>query len=373
MSGTPDPELDPQLLEFARRHDPARHLPDPPPVTAAQLRHRAELRCDLPAQPRAQRLGGMGRQRGDGLGRQRLWLPAVCVAVVAVIVILSLPGIVALRPYLDPGTDPGTRHPPVEPTSSATPPGQGTGPARPAPPVLPPAEGGPGEADAASHAKRILSNLASIAARQPAQTPALYAYLRRQSWAAGTTVPAAVIATDVQTWLRADFSGYEQTTTLPAQPAGGRETQWTQRLPAQFRAGITTFEPGGYPHPVRNPSPQAGVLAAQLGNAYGHEVATGVADLFRLHLSPAQHCAALHVLAGISNLAYHGTVTDRASRTGVAFSSTDPASGVREVLYLEPGTGALLAFERLAPGAGGESLVEAYTLFLETHTTNTRP
>jgi len=344
------PDLDPQLLEFARRFDPARHLPDPPQVTAEQLRRRADRRKELDRQWRAQPVPHPLR---------RLWLPAICVAA---IIVLSMTGIAALRPHLTP-TVTGSHQPTPAVPSQARP----ASPARPAPLELPAAGGG------VRAAKQALNDLAEKAERQPAQTPAVFTYVRRQAWSAGLTVPPAVIATDIQTWLRADLSAYEQSTTLPPQPAGGRTTQWTQQLPVEIRATLQTYGAGGYPHPIPSPSPQAGILAAQIGNSYGYHVATGVADLFRLGLSPAQRGAALQVLAGTNNLAYHGTVTDRASRTGIAITSTDPGTGVREVLIFHPDTGELLGHERMATGAGGEILVDAYTLYLDTHTTNTRP
>jgi hypothetical protein len=66
-------------------------------------------------------------------------------------------------------------------------------------------------------------------------------------------------------------------------------------------------------------------------------------------------------------------VKDRASRTGIAFTSTDPGNGVREALIFHPVTGELLDHERMVTGPGGETLVDAYTLYLDIRPTNTRP
>jgi hypothetical protein len=199
----------------------------------------------------------------------------------------------------------------------------------------------------------------------------MFTYVRRQAWTAGTGT--SIVATDIQTWLRADLSGFELSTALPPQPGGGQSAQWTRQLPPENQAAQQTYGPGGYPHPVPSPAAQAGLLAPQIGIAYGYRVAAGVADLFRLGLTPAQREAALQVLAGTDNLAYHGTVKDRASRTGVAFTSTDPGSGVREVLIFHPETGVLLHHEKWLTGPDGTTMVDAYSLVLDIHTTNTGP
>ena len=351
MTDRPDSDqdsqmLDPQLLEFARRYDPARHLPDAPQVTAEQLRRRAEHRGEFDREWRANPLSRPLRN---------FWLPAVCVAG---ILVLSMFGVAVLRPHLGGPNVSG---------SGSLQPSRQTGPARPAPLDLPAVQGNP------RTAKQVLDDLADVAAKQPPPTPAMFTYIRRQSWIAAPTAPPAVIATDIQTWLRADLSAFEQTTTLPPQPAGGMVAQWTQQLPAEIRATLQTYGPGGFPHPIRDPAPQAGLLVAQIGNAYGYQVAAGVADLFRHGLNPTQREAALQVLAGVDNLAYHGTVKDRASRTGIAITSTDPGTGVREVLIFHPDTGELLDHERMVTGSSGEIFVDAYTLYLDIHTTNTRP
>jgi hypothetical protein len=348
--------LDPQLLEFARRFDPARRLPDAPPITAEQLRRRAERRELYRDLDRSWRSGPFSRQL------RQVWLPAICVIGV---VVLSVLGITSLRP-------------PVGPDVAGSPPAQGSpspthpaGPARPAPLELPASQGDE------RTAKETLTGLAAIAAKQPPMTPAMFTYVRRQAWAvAGPSVAdavtEAVVATDIQTWLRGDLSAFEQSTKLPPQPGGSQTTQWTQQLPGEMRGALQTYGKGGYPHPITSPSEQAGILAGQIGNAYDYHVAAGVADLFRLGLTPAQRQAALQVLADIRNLAFHGTVKDRASRTGIAFTSTDPGTGVREVLIFNPTTGQLLDHERWLTGAGGVIEVDAYTLYLDIRTTNTR-
>ncbi|HZM80132.1 MAG TPA: hypothetical protein VFC19_30730 [Candidatus Limnocylindrales bacterium] len=338
--------LDPQLLEFARRFDPARHLPDAPPVSAEQIRRNAERR---EAHEREWRANPLSRPL------HHFWLPAVCVAG---ILVLTVVGVAVLRPYLGPGL---TGSPPTSPSPS---PSRPAGPARPALLDLPAPNGA---------AKQMLEDLADVAAKQTPRTPAMFIYVRRQVWVAGPATEPAVVATDVQTWLRGDLSGYEQKTTLPPQPAGVHTAQWTQQLPAENRPTLQTHAPGGYAHPIPSPSLQAGLLAAQIGKAYGYHVAAGVADLFQLGLEPAQREAALQVFAAVTNLAHHGRVKDRASRTGIAFTSTDPGTGVREVLIFHPDTGELLDYEKWVSGPDGEIFVDAYTLYLDIRTTNSRP
>jgi hypothetical protein len=352
MTDRPDSDpdshlLDPQLLEFARRFDPARHLPDTPPVTAEQIRRNAERRQVHDREWRANPLPRPMRHT---------WLAAVCVAGV---VGLSAFGVAVLRPHLGTGLS-GTQ--PASPSPEAS---QPAGSARPAPLELSAPQGDP---------RQALSTLASRAAGQPPFTPAMFTFIRRQAWANGPDAPSpAIVATDIQTWLRRDLSAVEQSTPLPPQNAGAPTALWTQQLPAEIRATVTEFEPGRYQHRIPRPASQAGLLAAQIGVAYGFHVATGVAELYRLGLDPAQREAAIQVLAGIDNLAYHGTVKDRASRTGIAFTSTDPGTGVREVLIFQPDTGQLLDHEKWVAGSDGQMYVDSYTLYLDIRTTNTRP
>lgn len=336
--------LDPQLLEFARRFDPARHLPDAPHVTAEQIRRNAERRAGHDREWRANLMPRPMRH---------IWLVAVCVAGV---VGLSVAGVAVLRPHLGTGLS-GSQ--PVSPSPAAA----QQAPARPAPLELSAPQGDP---------KQALGALAARAATQPPPTPAMFTFIRRQVWVSGPDAQA-IVATDIQTWLRGDLSAFEQSTPLPPQSAGAPAALWTQQLPAEVQGTLAEFEPGHYQHPIPRPASQAGLLAAQIGVAYEFHVATGVAELFRLGLDPAQREAAIQVLAGTDNLAYHGTVKDRASRTGIAFTSTDPGNGVREVLIFHPDTGQLLDHEKWVAGPSGEMFVDSYTLYLDIHTTNTRP
>jgi hypothetical protein len=79
--------------------------------------------------------------------------------------------------------------------------------------------------------------------------------------------------------------------------------------------------------------------------------------------------AAVAVLRDTDGLAYHGTVTDRAGRPGIAVAATSDNGGTRDLVILDPHTGELLAYEHTAirdPGKLGitEPTVVTYTLYV---------
>ncbi|MFY1614673.1 hypothetical protein [Micromonospora sp. WMMD736] len=81
----------------------------------------------------------------------------------------------------------------------------------------------------------------------------------------------------------------------------------------------------------------------------------------------AARTAVLTVLSDTPGITYHGSVTDRAGRTGIGVSAT--ADDIRFLLILNPTTGELLAYERaaLTPPPGSDRtgpLVDDYHLFL---------
>ena len=82
-------------------------------------------------------------------------------------------------------------------------------------------------------------------------------------------------------------------------------------------------------------------------------------------------------MRGTDGIDVHGTVRDRAGRTGIALSVTSDNGVSRDLLILDRRTGALLAFEMAAmrdPGRLGitEPTVLDYHLFLaHTHTATT--
>ncbi|MFF0471865.1 hypothetical protein ACFYPX_31085 [Micromonospora zamorensis] len=81
----------------------------------------------------------------------------------------------------------------------------------------------------------------------------------------------------------------------------------------------------------------------------------------------AARTAVITVLRDTPGITYHGSVTDRAGRTGVGVSATSDA--IRFLLILNPATGGLLAYERtaLTPPPGSDRTgprVDDYHLFL---------
>lgn len=72
-------------------------------------------------------------------------------------------------------------------------------------------------------------------------------------------------------------------------------------------------------------------------------------------LNPAQRAAALRLLADLPGITVSGTVTDRAGRTGEAFSITSDAHGLpaQYTVIVDPRSGALLGYEAVLTERAG--------------------
>lgn len=86
-------------------------------------------------------------------------------------------------------------------------------------------------------------------------------------------------------------------------------------------------------------------------------------------LSPMEQAAYLQELGELPNVEVAGEVTDRAGRSGVAASTS--SADIRTVLIFDPGTGALLDFERIALSTSAVEVpvpipsTVGYTVFLD--------
>ena len=72
----------------------------------------------------------------------------------------------------------------------------------------------------------------------------------------------------------------------------------------------------------------------------------GVCPVLRLELDE-QARAVLRVLADLPGFRWRGQVTDRAGRAGMAVTVDDREHDAQSLLIFDPGTGELLAHERL--------------------------
>jgi hypothetical protein len=194
-----------------------------------------------------------------------------------------------------------------------------------------------------------------------------YAYVQLREWVADTrtsggrtSLTPAVL--QYQHWLAADGSG--------------RAIAVTTRTPAdQNPPTDDTYPPSASPvTPVTLPA-EPGLPADWLDSitpsAAGPQAALrAIADIYQWQ-APGRDARAgmLWALAEIDGLTYHGSVTDRAGRSGAAIAALSTNGTVRDLLIIDPATGYLLAHEQAAlrdPGKLGITAptVLSYTLYL---------
>jgi hypothetical protein len=198
-------------------------------------------------------------------------------------------------------------------------------------------------------------------------TTGTYAHIRIRQWAADTAstggrTRTATVLYEEQRWRADDGSGRVISTRHPAtgdpthdqtHPAGGL---------AAVVAGPLATDPGLLAGQINDIHPIAVIGAPAALRA--------LADINGWHTpDPAVRAAAITVLGDTDGLLYHGTVTDRAGRPGIAVSATSPDSATRDLIILDPRTGDLLASELTLlrdPGRLGitEPTVADYVLYL---------
>lgn len=190
------------------------------------------------------------------------------------------------------------------------------------------------------------------------------AHIQLRQWVTDTPIRggrSTIMVFQELRWRADDGSGRVVRT---HQPAGGNPTSDDTHSPGTLARGIA----GPVPTNPRELAAVFDILQPVENGAQSRLRA--VADLNGWH-SPRRdvRAAALTVLAGTDTLRYHGEVTDRAGRTGVAISATSDQDATRDVIVLEPDTGELLAYELTAlrdPGRLGVTrpTVLDYLLFV---------
>lgn len=220
-----------------------------------------------------------------------------------------------------------------------------------------------GAAQPARPRLRALAQAVTASACDRADGP--YAYVQLREWAIGNTAATGTAVLQYEHWLAADGSG--------------RSTSVTTRVPADENPPTDeTFPPGAGlvdPAPL---SDDPGILAARLNSidafARGPQSVLRALAEVNQWMAPGRdvRATALTVLADTDRLTYHGTVTDRAGRPGLAIAALSNNGGTRDLILLDPHTGELLAHEHTAmrdPGKLGitEPTVVTYTLYV-THT-----
>jgi hypothetical protein len=220
-------------------------------------------------------------------------------------------------------------------------------------------------------AAALLTDIATRAAGapQPVRT-GVDEHLVVQTWSLfteidGDQVRTAVVPVRTESWRSPDDAGrvdvrYDE----PEFPAGSSRLSWRlQGSPGGDASPHSeVFAAGQFPTMWRGTPPTTDDLKAYL--AIGHSAANGpaetlvaVTDLARERvLTPELRAAALRAVAQLPGLAYDGTVTDRAGRSGQAFSVISDHTGLptRHTLIVDPATGALLGYESMLTKTAGK-------------------
>ncbi|GIE78752.1 hypothetical protein Aph02nite_47020 [Actinoplanes philippinensis] len=222
-------------------------------------------------------------------------------------------------------------------------------------------------------ARDALTAIAAKAAAAP--DPARvgdYEHLVIQSWGLWTQVDgeyvrSAVIPSRLESWRGPDNSGRRATRfEEPQFSSTGRE--WLWRAQNLFGDGLDPtsedYRAGQFPAMWADLPPTGDVDAwLHVGHPREngpYETIVAVTDLARERLlTPAVRAAVLRVVAQLPGLTLDGSVTDRAGRTGTAFSVTTDHSGLptRHTLIVDPVTGVLLGYEQMLTTDAGKLAV----------------
>ncbi|MEU5903766.1 hypothetical protein ABZ780_05255 [Micromonospora sp. NPDC047467] len=193
--------------------------------------------------------------------------------------------------------------------------------------------------------------------------PGRFAYVHLLQWATDTTIAGnstttRIVLFEEQRWRADDASGRVIRSRYP-----------TDQQPTDD----STYHPGELDGPIGPIAADPAALTAHIDATQPRflgptAVIRGLVSLLGWRTpNQAARTAVLAVLRDTPGIAYHGSVTDRAGRTGVGVSAASDA--IRFLLILNPATGELLAYERaaLTPPPGSDRtgpLVDDYHLFL---------
>ena len=213
-------------------------------------------------------------------------------------------------------------------------------------------------------ANELLLQLASRARALPETPPGEYAYNHIRSWSLHTQVSSGrgtsrLVEDTLRTWINSEGGGRVERDgkTTDVNP-GQWARMWTSGALADDPETLKTQLLSNRP---ADPATQPGQLFAAIRDVHREGP-----------LSPNVRSTLLEMIARIPGVAATGDVTDRAGRTGTAFSVESAYSGLptRYTLIFERSTGVLLSAEATLYQSAGKLNVPipsviGYELFLE--------
>ncbi|MEV7188727.1 CU044_5270 family protein [Kitasatospora sp. NPDC093102] len=238
-------------------------------------------------------------------------------------------------------------------------------------------------------AAKILNELADTAARRPDTTVHGTEHLESRSWnlntVAGAKTASAVVPTESELWVDPDGTAHATSRSdAPEFPTEESRKHWKDLgRPTGPGKPEVNDEPAGPRARMWEGRPPTDVKALKTWLAQGHPIENGPAETLvavndLLHervLSAPERAAVLRVLADVPGLSYQGTTTDRAGRTGKAFSLDRDHGGLpaRQTLIVDPASGRILDNEEVLTKTAGKlgipiPSVISYTVYLAADT-----
>lgn len=184
-------------------------------------------------------------------------------------------------------------------------------------------------------------------------------FVRTRAWALDMAMSesetvAAIVPYEQERWRAPDGSGLVRRTWMPPQFADERARHDWEQIAGHASSENDVIRYGPGEQATVTPEPPSADLAELTAQLYAHQprengpksAVRAVADIYRDWVLPATvRAQALRFLAEEEALRYHGRVTDRAGREGVAV--TAESAGETDMLILDPHTGAVLAHENI--------------------------
>ncbi|MET7750402.1 CU044_5270 family protein [Micromonospora sp. NPDC005367] len=216
-----------------------------------------------------------------------------------------------------------------------------------------------------------LRHLAEVAAGQPApQRPAgTVEYLESANWFLNSSITggrttSAVVPEQWRSWRTDDDSGRKLKKALPPTFRSDADRREWKRRGGRTDSSEETrnYAAGEFYSRWRGAVPTEAttlrewLTAGASAPEFPVQYLEAIAELVGVRLlNPAQRAAALRLLADLPDITVTGTVTDRAGRSGEAFSITSDAHGLpaQYTVIVDPRSGALLGYEAVLTETAG--------------------